>query len=206
MTVRWILILAGCWVFSSVAVAEEAFVLEGYLGTSVVNIYSPQDTEIQPTGNTAVLRFHLPVFQTKSHIVSLTMSSQYLDSKIYDTGSGLTQFVSSTSFGAGINYRFRFFSLGAEYSSGDFRQVTVGTPSTEINYTVALPLFYGGILYRFGRLGLGVIYSFRQLKIPAEKTLLSTERPYDEQSTALVISYHFDGSKKAFFKSLFSGR
>jgi len=206
VNVRLIFLLAGCWIFSSESLAEEAFVLEGSLGLSTVNIYSPQDTKIQPTGNTALLRFHLPVFQSKSQSVSLTMSNQYLDSKIYDTGTGLTQFVSSTSFGAGINYRFYFFSLGVEYQSSDFRQLTVGTPSTEINYTVALPIFYGGILYRFGHLGVGVIYSFRQLNIPAEKTLLSTERPYNEQSTAFVVSYHFDGSKKAFFKSLFSGR
>lgn len=206
MSVRLILLLVGCWIFSASALAEEAFVLEGHLGQSVVNAYSPQDAKIQPTGNTAMLRFHLPIFQTKRQIVSLTMSNQFLDSKIYDTGTGLTQFVSATSFGAGLNYRFSFFSIGAEYQSSDFRQMTVGTPSIETNYTMTLPSFYGGLLYRMGRLGLGLIYTVRQVNIPADKTMLSTERPYDEQSTSFVVSYHFDGSKKAFFKSLFSGR
>lgn len=185
--------------------AEDALIMEGSLGASTVNAYSPQDAQIQTSGNTALLRLHVPLLQNKQNLFSFTISNQFMDSKIYDAETELTQFVSSSSIGGGFHYRYRFFSLGAEYHSCDFRQITVGNSSIEVNYTLALPVYYAGLQYRFGRLGLGFIYSLREVQVPAEKSYLSADRSFKEQNTAAVVSLYFEGSKSNFFKSLFKG-
>jgi len=194
------------FLFMSLAFGVEALMLEGSFGNSKTTIYSPQDTETSIAGNTTFLRLHFPLLQSQNQLFSFTLSNQFFHGKSEVTSGGQTQILAQSGFGGGLSYRLSFLIIGAEYQQTNFDQITVGSPSTETTYYVGVPHLYGGLLYRFGRLGLGVIYSYKKMDIPAEKSLLSSARPYEEKNVLLSLTYHFDGGTGAFFRSLFTGK
>lgn len=192
--------------FMSQAFGDEALMLEGAFGTSQTSIYSPQDTETSIGANTTFLRFHFPLLQSKNQLFNFTLSNQFFHGKSEITSGGQTQILAQSSFGGGLSYRLAFLIIGAEYQQANFEQITTGPQTTDNIFYFGVPHYYGGLLYRFGHLGLGVIYSYKKFDIPAEKSLLSTARPYEEKNVLLSLTYHFDGGLGNFLRSLFSGR
>jgi hypothetical protein len=185
--------------------ADEAFVLEGALGTSQSSLYTAEDLEVKPKGSTALLRLHIPLVQNPKHILALTFSNQMVNANVSGPASDQAQFLIYSGYGFGLSYRYRIFVLGAEYQQTSFRQITTGTNSGQVSYITAIPSYYGGLLFRMGHLGLGLISSVKSVNLPADKTGLTADRPFAEASTLLSVTYHFDGARGAFFKSLFTG-
>jgi predicted porin len=194
------------FLFISKAVAEEALMLEGSLGTSNTKIYSPQESETDIKGNTTFLRFHFPLLQGQSQALSFTLSNQFFHGKSEATSAGQSQNLALSGFGVGLSYRLYFFILGADYQQTSFDQIAVGPQSTETTYSLGVPNYYGGLLYQFGRLGVGLIYSYKKIEIPAEKSQLSSAHPYEEANVLLSLTYHFEGRIGTFIHSLFTGR
>lgn len=193
-------------VFAQFVLADEAMMLEGSLGNSQATMYSPQDAETKIAGNTTFLRLHFPFLQGMSQFVSLTFSNQFFHGNSDTTDTGQRQILGQSAFGVGLSYRLPFLILGAEYQQGTYDQITVGPQTTENIFYMGAPHYYGGLIYKFGRLGLGLIYSLKKFNIPAEKSLLTTPRPYEEKNILFAITYHFDGGTGAFLRSLFFGR
>lgn len=183
---------------------EEAFMLQGLYGNSESTIYTPQDSKEEIKGTNAAIRIHIPLLQWSYNNLAFTISNQFQQGKLVDPATNLTQSLVESALGAGLSYRFSVLILGAEYQQAKFSQMTVGTSSADRTFNVNMPMYYGGLIYQFGRLGIGVIYSMKEMDLPAKKTQLSTDRPFQETVTSVSISYHFAGSTADFFSSLFT--
>ncbi|WP_374073584.1 hypothetical protein [Bdellovibrio bacteriovorus] len=186
------------------ASADEGMMLEGSVGTSQVTMHSPQDAETELSGNTAFLRLHFPLYQSANQFFNLTVSNQFLHSSHEFPDTGQKQILGQSAFGIGLSYRLSYLIVGAEYQQATFEQITVGPQTTENIFYMGNPHFYGGLIYKFGRLGLGAIYSLKKFDIPTEKSELSSQRPYEEKNILLTITYHFEGGTGSFLRSLFS--
>lgn len=181
--------------------AKEAFVVEGGMGSPEVSMYGLNDVLVKPKGDVSYLRLHLPVWQSKHQIAALTLSNQYYDGVKKEAGD--SHVLAYSALGLGFSYRYRFFLLGSEFQSATVRHSLVGTSQGLKNYTFTMPSVYGGLLFRMGDLGIGVIGYSKSGTISKNQSGLSQDRTYKESGTLICLTYHWDGAKKKFFKSLF---
>lgn len=179
--------------------------VEGSLGTNQANISSLADNRTTLDGRTANVRFHTTLSYTAHRIFAFTVSSYFFDAKYDGPAIDQVQLLSYTSLGLGASYRYYSFIAGGEYEFASFRQSTVGFGSGISNYNVGLPHIYAGLLHRLGNMGVGLTYSYKRTDLTGNQTGLSGNRPYEEKSVLLSLSYHFDGTRKFLIRSLFYG-
>ncbi len=185
------------------AQAEEAFVIEGGIGTAETQMFNPQGQAMTANGNAAYARLHFPLIQGARQILALTFGANIGETGYTDSTLNRTQFASRSGTNIGLNYRIFVFNFGAEVQSNGLRQTTVGDMSALITYDVQLPVYYGGILWRLGKMGIGARYAVAKSTIPKKSSLLDEDHPFEEKMASITLSYHFDGTRSAFFSSLF---
>ncbi|PIS11837.1 MAG: hypothetical protein COT73_01785 [Bdellovibrio sp. CG10_big_fil_rev_8_21_14_0_10_47_8] len=186
--------------------AADAMIFEGVLGNAQITQYTPEDTTADFSGSSALFRLHVPLAQGATKVFSFTLSNQYIDATTSSTDSaGLSHFASEANLGAGFSFRWRILYLGTEYQQSSIRQISIGTSSSaKKEYTLTGPLYYGGLMYRMGALGIGVVYCYKKNLVSTDKMNLASDTYYEEKTVALSLSYHFSGTKGQFFKGLFS--
>ena len=55
-----------------------------------------------------------------------------------------------------------------------------------------------------GSMGVGLTYSYKKADLTSDKTGIPESRTYDEQTVFFSLTFHFDGTRKMFFHSLFT--
>ncbi len=188
--------------WSSSSLAKESAFYEGGTGAPIAKFYGLNGTRIQDRGYLSYSRFHLPFKQTRTQILSVSLSNQYYDG-IKKVASSDYHTFSYSSFGLGLNYRYRFMVVGADYQMAAVRQSLVGNSSNIKNYSFNMPNFYAGFLFRLGSMGIGVNYYSKFSTIPKKETGLSKDRYFLESGAAFALSYHWDGNAESFLDGLF---
>lgn len=192
------------WPLFALARKGEALFLEGGLGTgSQAAIAGIDGSAITVTGNVAYLRFHLPMVQSKTQLLSFTLSNQFYDGVYKNLETDQSHYLAYTAIGAGLSYRYRFILIGGEYQTGTFRQSLIGTGGDVISYQMYMPNAYGGLWFRMGHLGIGALYYSKSAPLTKDKTGLEEDKTYAETGVVFGLSYHWTGKKWMFFKSLF---
>ncbi len=188
--------------WSSSSVAAEAAYYEGGTGAPTARFYGLDGTRIHNRGNLTYSRFHMPFKQTRTQILSVSLSNQYYDG-IKKVASSDYHTFSYSAFGLGLSYRYRFMLVGADYQFAAARQSLIGSFSDIKNYSFNMPNFYTGFLFRLGRMGIGVNYYSKFSTIPKKETGLSKDRYFSESGAVFALSYHWDGTADSFFDGLF---
>lgn len=195
------------WMFCGIplqAIASESFVIEGALAQATSTTSSPADDPISPTGKIASLRFHIPIAQNKYKKLALTISNQIYDARSNGPLVDQVQLLYYTSLGAGLSYRYHYLLVGGEMHSASVRQSTIGTLTAVTNYGLLLPQVYAGFHHRLGAMGVALYYSYKKADLTSDKTGIPETRTYSESAVFFALTFHFDGSRKMFFRSLFT--
>jgi hypothetical protein len=120
----------------------------------------------------------------------LSGGGKYLDlNNVANTGEQL-ETANIIGIGAGLTVNYKYFQVGAKYFQEWGRHFSSGPFSGRTNYNMAGIEYFGGLYFRFDRLGVGLSYSNQVSEIDRSDTGLRSNTPYNE--TLYSVQFTFD--------------
>lgn len=120
----------------------------------------------------------------------LSAGGKYLDLNNLANTSEQVETANIIGVGTGLTLRYKYIQFGAKYYQQWGRHFSSGPFSARANYDVAGIEYFGGLYFRFDRLGVGLSYSNQVSEIDRSDTGLESNTPYNE--TVYSIQFTFD--------------
>ncbi|NJL23713.1 MAG: hypothetical protein HC902_00030 [Calothrix sp. SM1_5_4] len=175
---------------------------EFHIGYPNLKLTNPDGTEAYYDGVAIRGNLNIPIYKG-SFDVFLSPGAKYLD--LENVASTRDQYESSNiiALGAGLSFRIKYLWFGAKYFQNWGRHFTTGDLSHRISYQLNGLEYFGGLYFRFERLGIGLAYSNQRSEIGKDDSGLNSNTPYDENLYSLQLTYDVGESLWSILSNLF---
>jgi hypothetical protein len=118
-----------------------------------------------------------------------SVGGKYLDLNNLANNSDQVETANVIGIGAGLTVNYRYFQFGTKYVQEWGRHFSSGSFSSRTNYNLAGLEYFGGLYFKFDRLGVGLTYSNQISEIDRSDTGLESNTPYNESLVSLQFTF-----------------
>ena len=181
----------------------QAEISGGYGASSIEN---PDATKAHYTTIGVQGKGYIPVLGTAAGSMfqlALTGNVRYLDLKNTAEVGSQKEVANVIGPGGGIHLRLFKIVAGVDYNFMLARHYAVGPVSRELQYSMPVIRYYGGLIVPFNQLAVGFTWSSSSGTVPASQSQLSKSSPFQEQTYWLNFIYSTGIPFSNVFKVLF---
>lgn len=163
--------------------------LEVQLGYPAVQLGNPDGTKANYDGIAVRGGLNIPLIRRKSFDIFVTPGAKYFDLENVSNSSNQYESANIVAVGAGISVRISRVWFGSRYNHLWGRHYASGEFSDRASYQMNNLEYYGGLYYKFDRLGLGLQYTTSSGTIGKADTGLNSDTPYKESIYSVQFTF-----------------